>query len=40
MEARLKKCACDNGIGLQDVLAVLVIELRDELLRKFHFVEG
>ena len=40
MEARLKKCAYDNGIGLQDVLAVLVIELRDELLRKFHLVEG
>ena len=40
MEARLKKCAYDNGIGLQDVLAVLVIELRDELLKKFHLVEG
>ena len=32
--AKIKKCACDNGIDSEEVLDVLVVELRDLILKR------
>lgn len=32
--AKSRKCACDNGIDSEEILDVLVVELRDLILKR------